>query len=84
MRSLWKTIAARWLGAEGSPGLAGDTLRDLLTVPDEITRPGFLLRRSAEVSRRAVMTQPTRPPRKAAAAAELAAARPAEPGQDRR
>jgi hypothetical protein len=58
MRSLWRMIAARWLGGRGSDALTGDTaLLDLLIHEDGNTRPGFLVRRQSEVSHRAMMSQ---------------------------
>ena len=58
MRSLWRTIAARWLGGQVSDALAGDAaLLDLLTPADGQAAPAFLVRRQSEVSHRAMMSR---------------------------
>lgn len=57
MRSLWKTIAVRWLGGQASDALTADaTLLELL-MPAESEPPAFLVRRLSEVSHRAMMSQ---------------------------
>jgi hypothetical protein len=66
MRSLWRMIAARWLGGQASDALTGDTaLLDLLMPGDGNAPPAFLVRRQSEVSHRAMMSQqhpaPTEP-----------------------
>lgn len=62
MRSLWRMIASRWLGGEGSDALTGDsTLRDLLTIAEPArTRPAFEVRRQSEVSHNAMMSRQDR------------------------
>jgi hypothetical protein len=61
MRSLWRMIAARWLGGQASDALTGDTaLLDLLTPQDSDAPPAFLVRRQTEVSHRAMMSQQDR------------------------
>jgi hypothetical protein len=58
MRSLWRMIAARWLGGQGSDALTGDTaLTDLLMARDSEAAPGFLVRRQSQVSHHAMMAQ---------------------------
>lgn len=58
MRSLWRIIAARWLGGAASEALTGDTaLLDLLMQGDGGSPPSFLVRRLPGVSHRAMMTQ---------------------------
>jgi hypothetical protein len=60
MRSLWRTIAARWLGGRASDALTGDAvLLDLLTPAEGQASPVFLVRQSA-VSHRAMMSQQDR------------------------
>jgi len=60
MRSLWRMIAARWLGGQASDGLTGDTaLLDLLT-PEDGAPPAFLVRRQTAASHRAMMSQQDR------------------------
>lgn len=57
MRSLWRTIAARWLGGRATDALTGDAaLLDLLTPAEGQTPPVFLVRQSV-VSHRAMMSQ---------------------------
>ena len=61
MRSLWRMIAARWLGGEASDALTADAvLLDLLTPGDRNAPPAFLGRRQSEVSHRAMMSQQDR------------------------
>ncbi len=58
MRSLWRMIAARWLGGQATDALTGDAaLLDLLTPVDANAPPPFVVRRHAEVSHRAMMSQ---------------------------
>jgi hypothetical protein len=62
MRSLWRMIAARWLGGQASEALTGDAaLVDLLMPGDKTAPPAFLERRQSEVSHRAMMAQQDRP-----------------------
>jgi hypothetical protein len=61
MRSLWRMMAARWLGGQGSDALTGDaTLFDLMMPPESPAAPAFLVRRQSEVSHRAMMVQQER------------------------
>jgi hypothetical protein len=61
MRSLWRMIAARWLGGQASDALTGDAaLFDLLTPGDMNAPPPFVVRRQSEVSHRAMMSQQDR------------------------
>jgi hypothetical protein len=56
VRSLWRIIAARWLGGRASETLTGDTaLLDLLTPPGGDA--AFAVRRQSAVSYRAMMSQ---------------------------
>jgi hypothetical protein len=59
MRSLWRMIASRWLGGQGSDALTGDsTLLDLLTRSEGAqAKPGFLVRRQSGVSHRAMLSR---------------------------
>lgn len=71
MRSLWRIIAARWLGGRASEALTGDSaLLELLTIRDGGAQPSFLVRRLPEVSHRAMMAQhgESQPDREAAIA----------------
>ncbi|MGH7031121.1 MAG: hypothetical protein ACREE9_08470 [Stellaceae bacterium] len=58
MRSLWRMIASRWLGGQGSDGLTGDSaLLDLLTIAEPgRAAPAFQVRRQSEISHRAMMS----------------------------
>jgi hypothetical protein len=58
VRSLWRMIASRWLGGQGSEALTADSaLLDLLMLGERAgTRPGFEVRRQSEVSHRAMMS----------------------------
>jgi hypothetical protein len=59
MQSLWRMIAARWLGGQVSDRLTGDTaLHDLLTLGAGDRPSAFLVRREAAVSHRAMMAHP--------------------------
>jgi len=61
MRSLWRMIAARWLGGQATDALTGDAaLLDLLTPVDANAPPPFVVRRQSEVSHRAMMSQQDR------------------------
>ncbi len=56
MRSLWRMIAARWLGGQASDALTGDAvLLDLLTPGDASASPPFAVHRRSGVSHRAMM-----------------------------
>lgn len=59
MRSLWRRIASRWLGGQGSDALTADsTLRDLLTIAEPArTLPAFRVARQSEVSQHAIMSR---------------------------
>ncbi len=59
MRSLWRMIASRWLGGQGSEALTGDSaLLDLLTLAERPhTPPAFRVSRQSEVSRQAIMSR---------------------------
>ena len=61
MHSLWRMMAASWLGGQASDALTGDaTLLDLLMPRDNLAAPAFLVRRQSEVSHRAMMLQQER------------------------
>ncbi len=58
MRSLWRMIAARWLGGQASDALTGDAaLLDLLMQVESNATPVFLVRGQSRVSHRAMMAQ---------------------------
>ena len=59
MRSLWRRLARRWLGGEGSAALDGDTafLDMLLKGPEEPTAEAYRVTRDAGASRRAMIPQ---------------------------
>lgn len=59
MRSLWRMIASRWLGGQGSEALTGDSaLLDLLMTGEQArSAAGFQVRRQSEVSRHAMMSR---------------------------
>jgi len=65
MRSLWRMIASRWLGGEGSPALTDDSgLIDLLLTGESArARPAFRVSRQSAVSHRVLMagTDPASP-----------------------
>lgn len=57
MRSLWRMIASRWLGGQGSPALTDDSgLVDLLlTGETDRAPPAFRVSRQSAVSHRVLM-----------------------------
>jgi hypothetical protein len=57
MRSLWRTLALRWLGGDGSDALTGDLaiLEGLLLAGKRPQTGPFDVRRDSLVSRRAIM-----------------------------
>jgi hypothetical protein len=57
MRSLWRTLALRWLGGDGSEALTGDSaiLEGLLLGANQRTTETFDVRREPRVSARAMM-----------------------------
>jgi hypothetical protein len=59
MRSLWRMIASRWLGGQGSDALTGDSaLLDLLTITEhQHAPPAFRVSRQSEVSHHAIMSR---------------------------
>ncbi|MGH7048202.1 MAG: hypothetical protein ACREE2_17640 [Stellaceae bacterium] len=57
MRSLWRTIAARWLGGQGSDALTGDSMLLDLIMPSEPRAPEFRVERHSAVSHRAMLSQ---------------------------
>ena len=59
MRSLWRMIASRWLGGQGSPALTDDSgLLDLLLTGESArVRPAFRVSRQLAVSHRVLMAQ---------------------------
>ena len=64
MRSLWRMLALRWLGGEGSEALTGDAaiLEGLLRGGDDRPMTPFDVRPEQQVSRRAMMpSDPERP-----------------------
>jgi hypothetical protein len=55
MRSLWRMIALRWLGGQGSGALTDDSaLLDLLTSGERAPPIGFAVSRRSLVSHRAI------------------------------
>ncbi|MGA8758202.1 MAG: hypothetical protein WB611_18105 [Stellaceae bacterium] len=58
MRSLWRMMAARWLGGDGSGALTGDTgLFDTMMQTGTQLEATFLVRRQSEVSHEPMMSQ---------------------------
>lgn len=58
MRSLWRVIAARWLGGKGSEALTGETtLFDILAEAERARPPAVVVRREVRVSHQAMMSQ---------------------------
>ena len=58
MRSLWRMIALRWLGGQGSEALTGNSaLLDLLTIGERAPPIGFAVSRQPGVSHRAMNSQ---------------------------
>src|SRR5579871_6119623 len=58
MRSLWKSLAVRWLGGRASEALVGEiTPLELLLSEAAPTAPTFAVRRLAAVSPRALLAQ---------------------------
>ena len=57
MRSLWRMIASRWLGGQGSSALTDDSgLIDLLLTGESASaRPAFRVSRQSTVSHRVLM-----------------------------
>ena len=60
MRSLWRLMAANWLGWQASDALVGKSALDELMLPTEVHPPAFLVRRCSEVSHHAIMSDPAR------------------------
>src|SRR5579871_5913453 len=61
MRSLWKSLAVRWLGGRASEALVGEiTPLELLLSEAAPTAPTFAVRRLAAVSPRALLAQQPR------------------------
>lgn len=58
MRSLWRVLALRWLGGDGSEGLAGSSTILEAVISGEQTQapPTFDVRREPGVSHRAMMS----------------------------
>jgi hypothetical protein len=55
MRSLWRMIALRWLGGQGSEALIGDSaLLDLLSSGERAPPSGFAVSRRSGVSHHAI------------------------------
>ena len=60
MRSLWRTMTARWLGGEVSEALSGDTsLFDTFMQTGTQLGSAFLVRRQSEILHQAMMSQQT-------------------------
>lgn len=60
MRSLWRKMAARWIGGEASESLTGDTgLFDVIMQNGAEFESTFLVRRQSGVSHQAMMSQQT-------------------------
>ena len=58
MRSLWRKMAARWLGGEASESLTGDTgLFDVIMRNGAEFESAFVVRRQSGVSHQAMMSQ---------------------------
>ena len=58
MRSLWRMIALRWLGGQGSGALTDDSaLLDLLTSGERAPPIGFAVSRRSGVSHHAMNSQ---------------------------
>ena len=58
MRSLWRMIALRWLGGQGSEALTDDSgLLDLLMIGERAPPIGFAVSRRSEVSHHALNSQ---------------------------
>ena len=59
MRSLWRMIATRWLGGQGSEALTGDSavLDLLMTGESKQASLGFKVRRQSGVSHQAMISQ---------------------------
>src|SRR5271169_4964398 len=58
MRSLWRMIALRWLGGQGSEALTDDSvLIDLLTIGERAPPIGFPVSRRSGVSHHAMNSQ---------------------------
>lgn len=58
MRSLWRMIALRWLGGQGSGALTDDSaLLDLLTIGERAPPIGFEVSRQSGVSHHAMNAQ---------------------------
>lgn len=58
MRSLWRMMAARWLGGEVSEGLTDDTsLFDVIAQNGDELGSAFLVRRQSGISHQAMMSQ---------------------------
>jgi hypothetical protein len=58
MRSLWRMIALRWLGGQGSEVLIGDSaVLDLLTIGERAPPIGFEVSRRSGVSYHAINSQ---------------------------
>jgi hypothetical protein len=73
MRSLWRMMAVRWLGGGASDALTGDVaLRDLL-MPGDPVAAGFEVRRTSEVSHRAMMLHQQAEPEPTTASGQVVA-----------
>ena len=58
MRSLWREMAARWLGGPGADAVTGDAvLLDVLPVRDGRADPAFLVRREPDTPHPRAMQQ---------------------------
>jgi hypothetical protein len=58
MRSMWRKIALRWLGGQGSEALIGDSaLIDLLTIGERAPPIRFAVSRRSGVSHHAMNSQ---------------------------
>ena len=58
MRSLWRIIAVRWLGGQGSVALTDDSgLLDLLPIGERAQPIGFAVTRQSGVSHHAMNSQ---------------------------
>lgn len=58
MRSLWRMIALRWLGGQGSEALTDDSgLLDLLMIGERAPPNGFAVSRRSGVSHHAINSQ---------------------------
>ena len=61
MRSLWRMLALKWLGGDGSEALTGDSTILECLLEDARPMGAFDVRREPQVSRRAIMVMGPEP-----------------------